>query len=960
MAFENFTQLHNHSHYSLLDGLATIEKMVACAVNQKYKSLALTDHGSCAGLFNFYSECKSNNIKPILGMEAYTTNDHSVKSKESKNHHLILLAKNSVGYKNLMFLSSFGYLKGFYYKPRIDFNILKEHKEGLIVSTACCYGEIPFLLWEGQDEKAKNIASEYKDVFGDDFYIEIMMHRYKNDNEQQAKERKLANKLYKLSKTMGIKAICTTDAHYALKQDAKAHEVLLAIQTGTHIKDPDRMTFGSDDFYLKSMQEMAKLYGKTPDLLTNVEEIVEKIDQNVIVFGEDLLPKFDVPSEFKGDSDYLKALVTDGMKNKNLIGKSEYRKRIKYEMSIIEKVGYTKYFLILWDIINYARTNGIRLGVGRGSAVSSLCLYVLGITKLDPIKYDLIFERFLNPDRISPPDVDVDFDYFRRNEIFDYIVRKYGQDYCSKIGTYNSFKAKAVIRYAAKALDIGNDWEYIQEARKTIPKGKIESKKSLRKSDEIAKLIPEKPGTTIAESMKIADFKQAMKTYPDLLEASLAIEGTLSSAGVHPAGIVVCKDPITNHVPLRISNGIVCSQFEGAEVEKMGLLKFDLLALKTLTVIENTLKMIKERHGISIDIDNLEPNDPAVFKIFSGSNSKIDTRGIFQFEGYGISRLLKEIRVDRFEDLIVANALYRPGPLGAGVHDLYCDYKHGRKKIEYIHPKMGEALSETYGMMIFQENIMRVAQVMAGFTAAQSDTLRYAIGKKKEDVMAEMNKLFIDGCNKNGVEKKIAEKILEQINYFSGYGFNRSHSAAYSFLAYQMAYLKLYYPIEFMCNLLSSEINNNDKGKKLNSYIDQSSKMGIKCYKPHINKSGLKFTIDSHNGVEVIRSPLTMLKGIGEKAVESIVANQPFKDLKEFIEKVNTQAVNIRVFTSLVNYDCMSEAWNMPKQKILIQYEILKKEIDAKKKKKKTQKKNSEKLGAESLFDFMDHDNVKV
>ncbi|MFA5313833.1 MAG: DNA polymerase III subunit alpha [Methanomassiliicoccales archaeon] len=968
MAFENFAQLHNHSHFSLLDGLATVEDLVECAIGQKYKALALTDHGTCAGLLQFYKACKKDkqgnprNIKPILGLETYITDDLRVKEKGVKHYHLILLAKNKVGYKNLIYLSSLGYLSGFYYKPRIDFNALASHKEGLIVSTACNHGEIPSLLWNDNESKAREIALKYKDTFGDDFYIEIMLHKYHSDPKQELKEKKLAGMLYRLANSVGVKAICTTDAHYAHKSDADAHDVLVAMQTHDVIKNPDRMSFHSDDFYLKSPLEMEQQYRKTPDLLRNVEEIVEKIEPDVMAFGDDLLPIYVVPTEFKSDIEYLKALVTDGMKLKGLINKPMYRERVKMEMSVIEKCGYTRYFLILWDIINFANEHDIRVGIGRGSAVSSLALYVLGVTKLDPLKYGLIFERFLNPDRISPPDVDVDFDYFRRDEIFDYIIRKYGADRCAKIGTYNSFKARAVIRYTAKALDIGNDWERMQNAKKRDPNAHIESTKfSLQKADELAKLIPEKPGTTLADAVRQEEaFRSAMKQYPKLMESALAIEGTLSSSGVHPAGIVVCKNPIVEHVPLRVNKGVTCCQLDGPEVEELGLLKFDLLALKTLTVVDKTIKMVKLRHGIDIDIDNIEPNDQNVFKIFNGTDPKRDTRGIFQFEGYGISKLLREIRVDSFEDLIVANALYRPGPLGAGVHHLYCDYKHGRKEIQYLHPKMGDALQDTYGMMVFQENIMRVAQVLAGFSASQADTLRYAIGKKKGDLIKKMHALFVDGCAKNDINEEIAEKILEQINYFSGYGFNKSHSAAYAFLAYQMGYLKVYYPIEFMCNLLSGEINNNDKDERLDSYMKEATRMGIKIYRYHINRSGLEFTIDKTTSGEVIRMPLTGLKGVGSKAVECIVKHQPYKDMRDFISKVDATSVNSRVFATLVQSGCMDEAWRASHNNLIEQYEVAKEDVKKAKKNKKDQIEYLSKFGEGSLFDEMNPDDVHV
>jgi len=775
MTDEKFVHLHCHSYYSLLDGLSSPEDLASCAKDLGFKSLAITDHGSCAGLFTFQNACKKYDIKPILGTEAYITDDRNIKDKNTKSYHIILLAKNKIGYKNLIKLSSLGFIEGLYYKPRIDFELLDKYKEGLIVSTACIGGEIPNYLGTNNEQKAKEIANRYKETFGDDFYFEIMHHVYQNDKEQESKEKNIAILMYKLAKQLGIKAICTNDVHYARKEDSEAHDVLLSIQTLDNIKNPKRFTFGSDDFYLKPTEQMFDIYRKSPELLSNTVEISEKIEKGLISTSLDLLPSFQVPPEFKNEEGYLKALVKDGMINKGLIKNPIYVDRIRYEMSVIIKCNYTKYFLILWDIINFAKNNNILVGPGRGSAVSSLTLYVLGITQLDPIKYDLLFERFLNPDRVSPPDVDVDFDYYRRNEVFDYIIRKYGQEFCSQIGTYNSLKARGVIRSVTKALDLGNDWETLQKKQKQNTGKKIEpTKNSLILADTISKTIPFKPDITIEKAMKKeVVFREYMDKYPCLLKNAITIEGTMSSAGVHPAGIIVCKTPVIDQIPLRVSKGVTCSQYDGPEVEKIGLLKFDLLALKTLTVVDRTLKMIKERYNKEIDIDNLEPNDQNVFKILNGLNTKMKNHGVFQFEAYGISKLLAAIHVDTFEDMIVANALYRPGPLQAGVHEMYCNYKHKRQKPEFLHPKMGEVLNKTYGIMIFQEDISRVAKELAGFTGGQADTLRKAIGKKIPELLKEQESLFIEGCKKNNISDDMARAIFKQIDYFGGYGFNR-------------------------------------------------------------------------------------------------------------------------------------------------------------------------------------------
>jgi DNA polymerase-3 subunit alpha len=957
--------------------MSSIKGMVSCAYDMGYKSLALTDHGTCAGLLQFQKACKEKGIKPILGNEAYICPDIKVQDRNSI-YHLVLLAKNEIGYKNLIYLSSYASLHGTYYKPRIDFETLAAHKEGLIVSSACSGGEISRLIWDDKKDEAEKVANKYKEVFGDDFYLEIMMHSYFGDKEQENKERKLANIICNMGKRLDIKVIATQDSHYTRKEDWEAHDVLLSIQTIQMVKNPNRLSFHSNDFYLKPYEQMYDLFGKVPSVLSNTLEINEKIEnKDLITESKDLLPVFKLPEGVNSEEDYLKSLVKRGMEEKGLLKNQEYRDRIKMEMEVITRCKYTRYFLILWDIVNFARSSNIATGCGRGSAVGSLCLYVLDVTKIDPIKYELIFERFLNPERISPPDVDMDFDYYRRNEIYDYIIRKYGADYCCQIGTYNKFKARAVIRASAKALDIGNDWELYQSNKTKSPNENIKiTKKSLFMADEISKKIPFKPNMTIELALKTSDeFREAMGKYPKLLDSARRIEGTISSAGVHPAGILLCKDPVIEKIPLRrTKDGSISSQFDGGEVEKVGLLKFDLLALKTLTVIDRTVKLIKERHPDNIpksfDIDKLDPYDVQVFKMLNGQDPQKGTLGVFQFESPGISKLLADIKVTDFNDMIVANALYRPGPLGAGMHDMYCNYKHGRKPVEYIHPKMGEVLKDTFGIMIFQENIMKISRAFAGFTGGQSDSLRKAVGKKDKVLLQQMKELFIEGCTKNNIDKKIAQDIFSNIEYFGDYGFNKSHSAAYAFMAYQCAWLKVYYPLEFMCNLLSSEIHNNDQNEKLNMYINEAQKMKIGCSMPDINHSGLEFkiaTIITRSGREELGlvKPLTFLKGVGEKAVESIVKGQPYKNLEDFISRTDARIVNTRVFQTLVDSGCMDHSWKIPRNELVAQYSIIKDKIDKEKKAKKRIEdkldKNKEETGGRTIFDeFQDFSIINL
>jgi len=973
---ERFCHLHNHSYYSILDGMASPKQMVQAAYDHGFKSLAITDHGTCGGLLAFQKACLEKGIKPILGMETYITADHTIKDKDTRTYHLNLLAKNIEGVRNLTRLSSIAEIKGKYRRPRIDFDLLKRHSQGLICTSSCPAGELSTLLQANMIEEADKLALQYRELFKDDYYIEIMMHKYfESKKDQEEREEFLAKQLYALSKRTGIKPICTNDAHYAKKSDAVHHDVLLSIQTHDVIKNPDRFTFGGNQFYIKSYEEMEQTYSWAPELLSNTVEIANKVEcppKGLLQFSPDLLPHFDIPKGFADEDAYLKALVVDGMKSKGLINNPIYRARAKYEMSFITKCGFVRYFLILWDIINYAKEQGIRVGIGRGSAAGSLCLYVLGVTKLDPIKYDLLFERFINPERVSPPDVDIDFDYFLRDKIFEYVYRKYGHEFCSKIGTYNRLKAKAVVRYSIKALDLGGDWEIYQKAKEKNPHAKPDqTKNSLDLSQYIAKMIPEAPNLKLEEALRSQqDFRSEMERYPYLLDTARNLENTVSSAGVHPAGIIICKNPIADQIPLRDGKGQICSQFDGPEVEELGLLKFDFLALKTLTVVDETIKLIKKRHNIDLDIDNLEPNDKKVFALLNGAYQKMDNRGIFQFEAPGISKLLKHIHVDTFEDMIVANALYRPGPLGAGVHDLYCDYKHKRKPIEPLHPKMGEVLKQTYGIMIFQENLMRVAQELAGFTLGQADILRKVVGKKKIELIKKENldNLFYDGCAKNGIDKATSEKIFEQIKYFGEYGFNRSHSACYAYLAYQTAYLKVYYPIEFMCSLMSSEIDNNDQDLKLKAYQAEADRMGIAFMKRDINKSGLKFSIESGKRIkdgsdyEFIRMPLTTLKGVGDKAVKNIVEMQPFRSLKDFLYKVDGRKVNSRVFAALVEDGCMEDAWSVSKGMLMSKYQEVKDSVEKMRKDKKKEEEEDNYLDSVggSLFDRMSDSDVEV
>ena len=952
-----FISLHTHSHFSLLDGLSSPKELATTAADLNYGALGLSDHGTCSGLYEFQKRCKEVGIKPILGAELYLTKDYKYKEKDSPMFHITLFAKNKTGLKNLFQLNTIAELEGKYYKPRIDRNLLRTHHEGIICLSGCPNSEISKAITQDNDVLAEQLANEYREIFGNDFYFEVMMHKYFTNKEgQEEKERKITKKLYGMAKRMGIKAVATNDTHYAKKDHAQYQDLLLAMQMGDTIKNPDRFTFNSDEFYLKSYEDMLVYYKSAPELLTNTLEIGEKVETPLMGFSPDLLPAFECPEGYATEVDYLKALVKDGMIKKGLIDKPVYRERIKFEMQSIIKCGYTKYFLILWDILNYAKQNGVSTSPGRGSAVASLVLYVMDVTKLDPIKYDLLFERFINPERISPPDVDIDFDFYKRDKIFDYIIRKYGQDHCSKVGTYNSFKAKAVVRYATKALDLGGDWEQEQ-------KGIKDTKFSLRLADEISKQIDFGPNITIESTLKgNKSFRETMQRFPELLKAAMHIENKLSSAGVHASGMIICKDPIIEHMPLREKDGVVCSQFTKEEVEELGLLKFDLLGLKTVTVIHNTVDQIKERTGKFIDVDHLEPNDPNVFALCNGKYPNMDNRGIFQFESSGMMRLMKEMHIDSIEDMIAANAIYRPGPLENGVGDLYCSYKHGKKKIESLHPLMDEVLKKTYSQIVFQEDFMKIAQVMAGFTKGQSDMLRKFVGRKKIEQLAKMRGDFVKGCIANNIAEDIGNKVFDNIEKFGGYGFNKAHASSYSVISYFTAFLKVYYPIEYMGNLLTSELGDEDK---IRIYESETRRMGINILPPNINTSGNGYRIEkgiTKDGkpYEFLRSPLTSIKGIGDKAVESIIEAQPFTSLKDFLARIDARKVKKNVFASLVNEGCMDDIWHMARPEMIARYEEVKKIADKEKSKKKRQEVQNESMGGGSLFDKTSESIIEI
>jgi len=1013
----DFTHLHVHSHYSIFQGLPKPKELVAAAAHIGYKALALTDYGLCAGFPGFVVACKDASIKPILGFEAYIVPDRMVKEKGERRYNVLLTAKNKVGYANLIDISSAGFMEQYYGKPRIDLKYLAEHSEGLICSTANISGHVPTKLQLNEEDKALAAMGWYRDVFGDDFYVEIMFHEYTKKATQDM-EKSVMERLLKLSKSMGIKAFCSNDVRYCARTDAPFFEAYMCCAPRSRpLKDPDRFSMNSDEFYLKTPEEMADYFNQ--DLMSTTAEIVEKVDADILGTGADYLPSFDVP-EGQTENSFLRSLIYDGMKSKELFDKPEYRERAEREMKVFEACNYVKYFLVLWDFVNAAKSAGIVVGPGRGSAAGSLCLYALNITKLDPLEHGLLFERFLSvaverkveaadfgldggvkpdgksldpqkmlelcssasdfdrnsfiaegqqmrrlgvvdqfmdiagadcgtgdengcnswmaywsgmtskkPDgplniaeklvatRVSPPDVDLDFDYHRRDEVYRYLDNKYGAAYTCNIGTFTTIGPRSALKYLAKAFDLGRDYD---------PKTK-DRFDSLRIGSELADMVFDSPKIDFNEAFaRVPALEERMRSYGnDFFNACLSIEGRNSAMGQHPAGYVVSKTQIHELVPLRTKNDMIVTQFDMNEVEELGLLKYDLLALRTLTVISDTVKLIKERHGDDIDPDALDFKDQNVFDILN----KGITNGVFQYESGGMTELLQNIHVDDFEDMVAAAAIFRPGPLAAKVNETYCDVKHGRMAIEYDHPIMEEALKNTYGCLIYQEQIMELSKVMAGFTSSQADKLRKACGKKLHSLMLEIRPKFIKGCVDNNIDERTAVKVWAKIEEFGSYGFNKSHSACYAFIAYQTAYLKRYYPLEFMCCLLTSVVGKPDK---LPKYMREARDVfKFPLYRPDVNLSGIDFEIAT--GESALLVPFTYLKGVGRTPAQTIIENKPYEHFRDFVEKTHDKDINKTVVEALIDAGSFS-AWEPDCAKLKIMYQGLIKEFKSRKVKK--------------------------
>ena len=878
----SFAHLHLHTEYSLLDGASRPEKLAAKVAQLGMPACAITDHGNMFGAVEFYNAMKANKVKPIIGCEMYVAygSRHDKAGVEDQqadagaNNHLIVLAATNEGYRNLVKLVSAGYTEGFYYKPRIDKELLREHREGLIVLSSCLKGEVSQALAGGNYGKARDAALQYKEILGsDNYFLEIQDHGIPD-------QQKIVPMMAQLGEEVGLQLVATNDSHYLDKDDAFAHEVLLCIGTGKTLGDEKRMKFYSDDFYVKGAEEMEKIFRGYPQAVANTVRIAERVNMSLDVSGHHL-PKFPVPPG-KDIATYFAEVARaglqkriDAIRRKPKHELQEYRDRLEREIDIIKGMGFPGYFLVVWDFIKYAKDNGIPVGPGRGSAAGSVVAWSMGITDVDPLEYDLLFERFLNPERISMPDIDVDFCMNRRGRVIEYVRNKYGKENVAQIITFGTMAAKSVVRDVGRVLG--------------MPYGLV---------DKVAKTIPAGPDVTLPvaaqESQQLAEFIRNDKEVAQVIEIGSRLEGLSRHAGMHAAGVVITPEPVTNYVPLyRTNRDEIVTQFDMRVVEKMGLLKMDFLGLRTLTVIDDAVNSAFAQDGTKIEVDNIPLDDPEVFRLFQEGR----TKGVFQFESGGMVDLLRKARPTKFEDLAALNALYRPGALDAGMVDEYVRRKNGTSKAKYLVPAMKQFLEETYGVIVYQEQVMQIAQAIAGYSLGQADLLRKAMGKKDAAIMAAEREKFVAGATANGYEKKKANEIFDYIEPFARYGFNKSHSVAYALVAYQTAWLKVHHPRHFMAALMSSEMDRTDAVVK---FIHEASQMGIKVLPPDINESNMFFTVVGSD----IRFGLGAVKGVGESAIESVLEARRrigrFSSLLQFCEEVDLRACNKKVLEALI------------------------------------------------------------
>ena len=868
-----YVPLHLHSEYSLLDGAIKVKALCEFAKENNMPAVAITDHGVMYSAIEFYRTAKELGVKAIIGCEFYV-HDRDIHEKDSSHnplYHLVLLAKDKTGYMNLVKLVSIAHCEGMYYKPRINFELLQKYSEGLICASACLGGEVLQNLLKNDYAAAKATAQKYKDLFGDDYYIELQDHGLE--------EQKRTNPdLIKLAAELGIKMIITNDSHYLRKEDADWHDTLLCLQTNALKNEPNRFHFPNNEFYVKTPEELRDSFrwmdsAMFDECIQNTVEVAEKCHL-ILEMGKSPLPHYEVPPGHTVES-YLDLKVHEGLKKRYGDIPQEIEDRVKYELGIIEQMGFSAYFLITWDFVHFAKTHDIPVGPGRGSAAGSVVAYALEITDLDPIRHHLLFERFLNPERYSMPDVDIDFCIERRGEVIDYVSKKYGEDKVCQIITFGTYAAKAAMKGVARVLDI-----------------------PFARSNQLSALIPNEPKAHIDDAM--LDGMELKKLYDEdpevkkLVDMSRCIEGIKNNTGTHAAGVIIAHKPLNEIVPVQPSkDGIIVTEYPMADLEKLGLLKMDFLGLRTLTMIHKTMKLLKKTKGIEFDINRIPLDDkPTYDMLITG-----ETDGVFQLESSGMKKLVKDLRPDVFEDLGALVALFRPGPLESGMVQDFVERKHGRQEIKYAHPLLEPVLKDTYGTIVYQEQIMQVFQVLADYTLGQADMVRRMMGKKKLDEMAQQKGKFIEGAARHGMESKDAAALFEQIEKFASYCFNRSHSAAYAFVAYQTAYLKCHYPQEYLASILSSVSGDQDKTQL---YIEEALKFGIQVMPPDINKSYAEFTPDGNN----IRFGLASIKQVGEAVVEAILAereaNGEFKSIYDFCKRVDSKCSNKRVMEGLI------------------------------------------------------------
>ena len=922
-----FTHLHVHTEYSLLDGSSKIGELVAQAKELGMDSLAITDHGVMYGVVDFYRAAKAAGIRPIIGCEIYVTTGSRFEKEgansEDRYYHLVLLAENNTGYSNLIKLVSMGFVDGFYYKPRVDYELLERYHEGIIALSACLAGEIPKNLIRGMYEEACQVARRLEGIFGKgNFFLELQDHGIP--------EQRLVNpQLVRMSQELGIELAATNDIHYTYASDVEAHDILLCIQTGKKVSDTNRMRYEGGQFYCKSEEEMRSLFPYAPEAIENTHKIAERCEVE-IEFGVTKLPKFDVP-DGKTAWDYLNELCLAGLEERYPNDDGTLKRRLKYELAVIRTMGYVDYFLIVWDFIHYAREHDIIVGPGRGSAAGSLVSYSLGITSIDPIRYNLLFERFLNPERVSMPDIDVDFGFERRQEVIDYVIDKYGKDQVVQIVTFGTLAARGVIRDVGRVLDL-----------------------PYALCDQVAKMVPKELNISLDEALKSPDLREIYNTNDQvhyLIDMSRRLEGLPRHTSTHAAGVLICQKPAVEFVPLsRAADGTITTQFPAPTLEELGLLKMDFLGLRTLSVIQNTERLVEKERGISLDVNHIDFDDKAVYDSLCTGKCE----GVFQLESSGMKAFMKELQPHNLEDVIAGIALYRPGPM-----DFIPQYIRGKNhpdQVTYSCPQLKPILEATYGCIVYQEQVMQIVRDLAGYSLGRSDLVRRAMAKKKASVMEKERKNFVygneeegvPGCLANGVDEATANKIFDEMMDFANYAFNKSHAVSYAVVAYQTAYLKHYYPVEFMAALMTSVIDNSSK---VSEYIMVCRSMGIELLPPDINEGYAGFSVSGG----AIRYGLSAIKSIGKNVIDAIVRNReefgPYKDLKDFIYRLTNKEINRRSLENFIKSGALDCLPGTRKQKMLASMELVE---------QKNQEKKLDIAGQMSLFDLMGEEERKT